>query len=238
MNAGFVRSERSSAPFSAVLVRLALATAVVIAAACGGSDGGTDPSTPSAISRVSPDSQSSAAGVKMAQPLVVLVTGGGGSPLANTPVRWTIGAGGGSVSDTVSQTDIAGHAQTTYTPGTALSVAHVVAQAGTLPALQFTITLTAGPPKTLVKFGSDSPAAVAGSKLTLSVKVGDQFGNAIAGSVVNWAAASGALSAATSTSDAGGVASVQYTLGAAKGTYTMTATVAGLAPVTFTVTAI
>jgi adhesin/invasin len=174
----------------------------------------------------------------MAQPLVVLVTGGGGAPLANTPVEWTIGTGGGSLSETVSQTDAAGHAQTTYTPGTALTVAHVSAQAGSLASLQFTITLTAGPPKTVQKFGSDSPAAVAGSKLTLSVKVVDEFGNAIAGSVVNWAAGSGTVSAATSTTDAGGVASVQYTLGANKGQYALTATVAGLAPVTFTVTAI
>src|SRR3954463_9206867 len=125
MNTGFVSSERSSAPFSAALVRVALATAVVIAAACGGSDGGTDPSRPSAISRVSPDSQSAPAGVKMAQPLVVLVTGGGGAPPANTPVEWTIGTGGGSLSETVTQTDATGHAQTTYTPGTVLTVAHV-----------------------------------------------------------------------------------------------------------------
>lgn len=234
MTAGFV----SSARFSTVFARVAVMAAVVIAAACGGDSGSTDPSTPSAISRVSPDSQSAPAGVKMAQPLVVLVTGGGGAPLANTPVEWTIGTGGGSVSETVSQTDAAGHAQTTYTPGTALTVAHVSAQAGSLASLQFTISLTAGPPKTVQKFGSDSPAAVAGSKLTLSVKVVDEFGNAIAGSVVNWAGGSGTVSVATSTTDAGGVAAVQYTLGAAKGQYSLTATVAGLAPVTFTVTAI
>jgi adhesin/invasin len=234
MNAGFV----SSARFSTVFARVAVMAAVVIAAACGGDSGSTDPSRPSAISRVSPDSQSAPAGVKMAQPLVVLVTGGGGAPLANTPVEWTIGTGGGSLSETVSQTDAAGHAQTTYTPGTVLTVAHVSAQAGSLASLQFTISLTAGPPKTVVKFWSDSPAAVAGSKLTLSVKVGDEFGNAIAGSVVNWGAGAGTVSAATSTTDAGGVATVQYTLGANKGQYTLTATVAGLAPVTFTVTAI
>jgi hypothetical protein len=241
MNAGLVRStrssERSTARFHA-LARAAVAAAIVISAACGGDDGGTDPSRPSAISRVSPDSQSAPAGVKMAQPLVVLVTGGGGTPIANTPVEWTINAGGGSLSQTVTQTDVAGHAQTTYTPGTTLGVARVVAQAASLSGLQFTITLVAGPPKTVQKFGSDSPAAVAGSKLTLSVKVVDEFGNAIAGSVVNWTAGSGTVGAATSTTDAGGVAGVQYTLGADKGTYSLTATVAGLAPVTFAVTAI
>jgi adhesin/invasin len=215
----------------------AIASVIATTLACG-DDGGTDPSTPRAISRVSPDSQSAPAGVKMAQPLVVLVTGGGGTPLANTPVEWTIGTGGGSLSETVVQTDAAGHAQTTYTPGTALAVAKVTANAGSLPGLTFTISLTAGPPKTLQKFGSDNPAAVAGSKLSLSVKVVDEFGNAIAGSVVNWAAATGTVGAATSTTDAGGVATVQYTLGADRGAYALTATVAGLSPVTFTVTAI
>jgi adhesin/invasin len=232
MNAGFVSS--------VALARVALIAALATAVACGGNDGSTDPSTPRAISRVSPDSQSTPAGVKMAQPLVVLVTGGGGAPLANTPVAWTIGTGGGSLTETVTQTDAAGHAQTTYTPGTALTVAHVTAQAGSLSGLTFTITLAAGPAKTVQKFGfgSDNPAAVAGSKLTLSVKVADEFGNAIAGSVVNWSAGSGTVSAATSTTDAGGVATVQYTLGANKGTYSLTASVASLAPVTFTVTAI
>ena len=234
MNAGFVRST----VFPAGFARVALAVALVIATACGGDDGGTDPSQPRAIARVSPDSQSTPAGVKMAQPLEVLVTGSGGAPLANAPVEWTIGTGGGSLSQTVTQTDVAGHAQTTYTPGTALTVAKVSAQAGSLTGVVFTISLTAGPAKAVQKFGSDSPAAVAGSKLTLSVKVVDEFGNAIAGSVVNWNGGSGTVSAATSTTDAGGVATVDYTLGAAKGAYSLTATVESLAPVTFTVVAI
>jgi adhesin/invasin len=246
MNAGFVSSAHASAHSSAHrsnraparFARVALIAAITIAAACGGDDGSTDPSTPRAISRVSPDSQSTPVGVKMAQPLVVLVTGGGGAPLANTPVEWTIGAGGGTLSATVGQTDAEGHAQTTYTPGSALGVARVTAQAGSLPGLTFTITLTAGAPKAVQKFGSDSPAAIAGSKLSFSVKVVDEFGNAITGSVVNWSAPTGTVGAATSTTDAGGVATVQYTLGADRGTYTLTATVAGLPPLTFSIIAI
>jgi hypothetical protein len=229
MNGGFV----SSAGFA----RAAVVALVAAAVACGG-DGSTDPSAPRGISRVSPDSQSTAVGVKMTQPLVVLVTGSGGKPIANTPVKWTVGTGGGSVSDTTVQTDAAGHAQTTYTPGTVPIVAHVAAQAGSLSGTTFTITLTVGPPTTVQKFGSDSPAAVVNSKLSLSVRVVDAFGNPISGSVVNWSAATGSVSAATSTTDAGGVATVQYTLGADRGAYALTATVGSLAPVTFSITAI
>jgi hypothetical protein len=229
MTGGFV----GSAGFG----RVALVALVVAVVGCGG-DGSTDPSTPRAITRVSPDSQTTAAGVKMAQPLVVLVTGGGGAPLANTPVAWTIGTGGGTLSDTTVMTDAAGHAQTTYTPGTTVTMAHVNAQAGSLTGVVFNISLVAGPPTTVQKFGSDSPAAVAGSKLTLSVRVVDAFGNPISGSVVNWSAATGTVSVATSTTDAGGVATVQYTLGASKGAYSLTATSGALPPVTFAITAI
>ena len=217
-------------------VRLAAVVLVPVLAACG-DDGGTTPSAARAMTRVSPDSQTTAAGVKMAAPLVVLVTGTGGTPLAGTSVQWTIGSGGGTLSDSVSTTDAAGHAQTTYTPGTAPAVAHVTANVDGLPGLTFTVTLVAGPPTTLQKFGFDNPAAVAGSTLSLSVKLVDAFGNAISGRTVTWAAAGGTISATTGTTDTGGVATVAYTLGSA-GSYSLTATVEGIPPTTFTVKAI
>jgi adhesin/invasin len=218
-------------------VRPAVAAALVALAACGG-DGSTNPQGARAITRVSADSQTTAAGVKMAEPLVVLVTGAGNTPLGNVAVSWAVGTGGGTVSDTVSTTDAAGHAQTTYTPGTAPAVAKVSATAPGVSAVTFTITLVAGPAKELRKFGSDNPAVVTGSKLTLSVKLVDQFGNAVSGQTVNWAAAGGSISGATSTTDTGGVASVAYTVGSDPGTYSLTATVDGIPPATFTIRAI
>lgn len=218
-------------------IRPAVVAALVALAACGG-DSTTNPQGARAISRVSPDSQTTAAGVKMAQPLVVLVTGTGNTPLGNVSVSWTVGTGGGTVSDTVSTTDAAGHAQTTYTPGTAPVVAKVSANAAGLQAVTFTITLVAGPATELRKFGSDNPAVVTGTKLTLSVKLVDAFGNAVSGKTVNWTSAGGTIAAATSTTDAGGVASIAYTVGADPGTYSLTATVEGIPPTTFTIRAI
>ena len=229
MTSGFVRFARRAHP--------AVAAALVALAACGGSDT-TNPQGARAITRVSPDSQTTAAGVKMAQPLVVLVTGGGNTPIGNVAVSWTVGTGGGTLSDTATTTDAAGHTQTTYTPGTLPVVAKVTANAPGLAGVTFTITLVAGPPTALQKFGSDNPAVVAGSKLTLSVKLVDAFGNAVSGKTVNWSSAGGSIGAATSTTDTGGVASVAYTVGTDPGTYSLTATVDGIPPATFTIRAI
>ena len=189
------------------------------------------------MAAVSPDSQTTVAGVKMSQPLVVRVTGGGETPIAGTSVSWTIGTGGGSLSDTSSTTDADGLAQTTYTPGTSPLTATVSAAVGSI-STNFKIVLVAGPPAELLKFGSDSPAAIVGSPLTLSVKLADAFGNGIADQTVNWAAAGGSISATTSTTDKGGVASVTYTLGADPGSYTLTATAEGVPDQTFTIKAI
>ena len=92
-----------------LLARASLGSLVVIAAACG-SDSTTSPLNPAAVARVSADSQTTAVGVAMAQPLVVLVTGGGVSPLANESVTWSIVDGGGTLCDTTAVTDADGHA--------------------------------------------------------------------------------------------------------------------------------
>jgi hypothetical protein len=204
--------------------------------ACG-DDGPSDPSAPRAIAKVSADSQTTAVGIAMAQPLVVKVTNAAGDPLPNVEVVWGILAGGGTFNDTTTATDASGNAQVTYTPGTAPGRAEVGAAVPGI-STSFILTLVAGPATGLQKFGSDNPAAIKGSKLTLSVKMVDAFGNGVAGGVVNWSSSGGSVSGATSTTDAGGVASVTYTLGDAAGQYTLTATIQGLPATTFTITAI
>ena len=233
MNAGFVSSVR----VARAGVALSFLVVVAAVAACG-DNGSTDPNKARAVSAVSPESVSTAAGVKMSQPIVVLVTGGSGTPLQNVPVEWSIGVGGGTLSDSVSNTDAAGHAQTTYTPGTLPAIASVLAEAAGLKRLTFRVVLVAGPPASLQKFGFADPAAVVGSALTMKVKLVDQFGNFISGKVVNWSAANGSISATTSTTDNIGVATVTYTLGAQPGTYSLTATAEGVAPAVFAVKAV
>jgi len=71
------------------------------------------------------------------------------------------------------------------------------------------------------------------------VIVRDQNSAVVQGVTVNWSATGGGVSAPSSVTDAGGIASVDYTLGATAGAQTAQATVTGLAgsPVNFSLTA-
>lgn len=120
--------------------------------------------------------------------------------------------------------------------------------AGTAPSCTITITgdltVTAsfgGTPAALHRIGGDGQTATvgAGFAVPLTVEVVDAAGQPVPGVVVGFAApGSGATAtvAATATTDASGRASVTATAGATGGSYTVTATVAGLAPVGFALT--
>jgi hypothetical protein len=91
-----------------------------------------------------------------------------------------------------------------------------------------------------------SQAAVAGAAVTIIpvVKVTDQYGNAVAGATVTFAAGGvgpSAIGNTTATTDLLGFASVgSWTMGAGSGARTLTATVSGVGitgnPITFTAT--
>ena len=95
-------------------------------------------------------------------------------------------------------------------------------------------------PHSLTKVCGDSQEGTAGILLAepFVVLVSDEDGAAIAGVVVSFSvtAGGGTLSAATATTDANGRAATRLTLGSEPGTNTVTATVEGLEPVTFTAT--
>ena len=97
-------------------------------------------------------------------------------------------------------------------------------------------------PQTLTKASGDGQQGQAGEPLAkpFVVSVLDQNDAAFAGAVVSFSvsAGGGTLSAATATTDANGRARTTLTLGNDAGTNTVTATVEGLEPVTFTATAI
>ncbi|NJD10409.1 MAG: hypothetical protein FIB01_08240 [Gemmatimonadetes bacterium] len=73
---------------------------------------------------------------------------------------------------------------------------------------------------------------------SLTVRVADAKGRAVAGAVVTWTVASGGgtLSNSSSVTAATGQARVQWTLGLGEGAQTVTASVGALTPVTFTAT--
>ncbi|MGH7655046.1 MAG: beta strand repeat-containing protein, partial [Gemmatimonadaceae bacterium] len=103
---------------------------------------------------------------------------------------------------------------------------------------------TSGAAATMTIASGDTQTGLVGSALPvpLAAAVGDAFGNPIAGVSVAWAitAGGGSVSLASSNTDARGIATTVWTLGASAGGGGVTATAAGLAgsPVSFTSTAI
>ncbi|HTT66642.1 MAG TPA: hypothetical protein VMF70_01310 [Gemmatimonadales bacterium] len=130
---------------------------------------------------------------------------------------------------------------------TLLSHARVLGVVAALVA--FTATCNAGektvappPSSTLTKLGGDAQTGPAGDPLPtpLAVQVADSAGHGVAGVTVTWAvtAGGGHTSARTNSTDASGAASTAWTLGTTVGANSATATVSGLAPLTFHGTAV
>ena len=225
--------------------RRLLSLCTLLAAACGGGDL-TLPSegAPAALTLVSGEGQRGTAGSALADPLVVRVTDSKGRPVVGTPVAFSLVDGVGiALNPDTALTDADGRAASRLTLGPGVGSVQVNAQVAgaTVAALttRFTAMAVAGTARKIAAVSGDNQTAPVGSVLSvpLVVRVTDGAGNPVSGVTVAWTAAGGGtVSAATSTTDAGGHASVQRTLGRAAGTGTTRATAAGLtgSPVTFT----
>jgi photosystem II stability/assembly factor-like uncharacterized protein len=102
---------------------------------------GTPPAT--AISMVSGNNQTGAAGQPLRYPLVVVVTNASGVPVAGVTVNFGSTAGGGTLWGTQSTTDSQGVAYTTLTLGPTPGTNTVTATASGLTAVTFTASATA-----------------------------------------------------------------------------------------------
>ena len=167
-----------------------------------------------------------------------------GAPVAGVTVFFTILSGGGSVAQPSAVSNAQGIASAGAwtlgsTTGTQLLSAQV-AQAGvTNNPLVFTATATGGAPASVAAISSTQQTTPVSSLVASppSVIVRDAAGNAVANVSVVFAVTSGGgqLTGATQTTNAQGVATVgSWRVGAATGTNTVTATVAGVPAVTFT----
>ncbi len=206
--------------------------------------------SPSSLVSNSSTNQSAAAGTAVGDPPSVLVRDSGNNPVSGVDVSFSVTSGGGSispVSGTVT-TDASGIATlTSWTLGTTAGTDNntVSASIGALGPVVFTASATAGSATTIAASSAPPASAPAGSSVTPpEVIVTDANGNPVAGVSVTFTITVGAgsitpVSPATITTNASGIAALtDWTLDAAAGTNTVTATAAGLAgsPVTFTVT--
>lgn len=98
------------------------------------------------------------------------------------------------------------------------------------------IAITVAPASTLALVSGSSQIDTVSSGLTdsLVVRVTDAWGNPVPGTTVSWGASAGTLSGTTAISNATGLAFVRWTLGAAFGRQTTTASVTGLSGSPFT----
>ncbi len=202
------------------------------------------PSVATGLAIESGDNQTATVQTALVAPFVVKVADQFGDPMSGVTVTWTQLSGSGTLAATTSTTNASGLASMQYTLGGAAGDATVRATASGIGSpVTFTVHGIAGAPAAIeIVSGSaqtDTVAKTLGAPLV--VKVTDAAGNALSGVTVNWArlAGVGAVSAPTSTTNAAGLASIQFTLGTSVGTANIGASVAGLAPTaTFTANAV
>jgi adhesin/invasin len=178
------------------------------------------------------DAQNGTVAAALGTPLTVTVVDQFDNPIAGQTVTWST-AEGGSFAPESTTTDASGAASTTWTLGTGSGAQQATATIGT-----FTVTFDAlaapGEPATLTPAGGDVTQTV-GSTAALTVTVTDLYGNVVPGAEVTWSG-NGGFSSATSIADAGGVASVTWTLATAAGAQSASAAIGALST-TFAATA-
>ena len=167
-----------------------------------------------------------------------------GAPVAGVTVFFTVLSGGGSVAQASAVSNAQGIASAGSwtlgaTTGTQLLSAQVPQAGVTNNPIVFTATATGGAPASIAALSATQQTTPVSSLVASlpSVIVRDAAGNAVANVNVVFAVTSGGgqLTGATQTTNSQGVATVgSWRVGAATGTNTVTATVAGVAPVTFT----
>jgi alpha-tubulin suppressor-like RCC1 family protein len=224
------------------LIRLlsvsALAVPAALMAGCT-SESTTGPRIVS-IAAVSGLGQSGLVGGNLAQPLVVRAEDQSGDPVEGAIILWAVLTGGGTATPSQSVTGADGLASTTFRLGSTVGSQSIRATLAGADPVTFTATATSAPASQLAIAGGDNQTATVKTLLPqkLVVRATDAFGNPKTGVAVAFTvtAGGGTLSSSGATTDALGLAGVDWTLGQTAGTQRVTATTSGIAPLTFTAT--
>jgi hypothetical protein len=209
--------------------------------ACKGGDKPVDPSVATTIVAFSSTTLTGVAGTASSPAPSVLVKDQKGAPMSGAVVNFLVLSGGGSVSAATATTNASGVATVGWTLGATVGANALNASVGTLTAITFTATSTAGAASTVAKTAGDNQTASEGHVVTVapSITVKDANGNPTGSVAVTFAVATGggSVTGGTTTTNTFGIATLgSWTLGSA-GINTLTATAQGLPPVTFTATA-
>jgi hypothetical protein len=182
--------------------------------------------------------QTGTVGQALTTPISVHVADQNGAAMAGVVITWQVTGSGGSVDSATSTTNSNGDAVTDWTLGTTTGADSLSATTSTGLKLAIGATANAGTFTTLAKVSGDSQSVASGSAgQPLVVKALDQFGNAVPGVTINWAATGGGtLSVSAIATDANGLAQVVLTTGATPGSYTITASSGTVTPIMFQMT--
>jgi adhesin/invasin len=205
--------------------------------------------TAGAAARIEPTSTTPltgpAGGALTTRPSVV-VRDANNNPVSGVTVTFSVASGGGSVSGGTVTTDAQGVATVGgvtlgTTAGNNVIQATVLSAGVTGNPVTFNITGTAGAATSLAASAGNNQTGTAGGQATIrpAIIVRDANGNPVANVPVTFAVTSGGgtITGPTQTTNGLGVATVtNFTFGPTAGPNTITATVAGLAPVTLTLT--
>jgi hypothetical protein len=189
------------------------------------------------------DAQSATVGAALTTQVRVRVADRLGNLMAGSAVSFAAATGSGSVSPATATSGVDGTATATWTLGTVPGAQTLSATVAGGAVTTFTATALVGPPASVTVNAGNGQSAVAGSPVAISpaVRVADTFNNPVPNVAVTFAigAGGGSVSGATATTNASGIATLGgWTLGTAAGAKSVTATVAGLTPATFTATAV
>lgn len=221
--------------------------ALALLVGCGGNDLVLPGSgTAADLELVNGNNQTGSAGSPLAQPLQVKVVDDRGDPLSGHTVAFALDtdAPGARLDPESARSSQGGIAQSQWTLGASSGTQRVVARVareGSEPLLvQFSAVVAAGAASKIVRAGGDDQSAEVGQRLAdpLVVRVSDAFDNPVAGLSVDWAADEGDVDPASSVTGSDGLAQTSWTLGAATGSQSATASSSDLAgsPVHFTAT--
>jgi hypothetical protein len=192
------------------------------------------------------DNQTGMAGSLLALPLQVKVVDDRGDPLSGHTVAFALDtdAPGARLDPESARSSRGGIAQSRWTLGASGGTQRVIARVtreGSEPLeVQFSAVVAAGAASKIAKSGGDDQSAEVGNRLAdpLVVRVTDAFDTPVAGATVNWAAEEGDVDPASSVTGSDGLTQTFWTLGAATGSQSATASSTDLdgSPIHFTAT--
>jgi hypothetical protein len=193
---------------------------------------------------VSGDAQSGTVTTALGASLVVRVDDQNGAAMSGIGVTFAVTVGDGTLNAATATTNGSGQASSDLTLGTTSGPLTITATVTSKTSVNTTLTATADPdvPDALTIAGGNNQVGLVSAPLTdpVEAKVEDQFGNGVPGETVDFAVTGGGGSITMSAvTDANGIASATWTLGAGTGaihTADATATVPVGSPVTFDAT--